>query len=733
MVSRPCGNIIQGLSLVPRGSRSLPSNNASFLSRHWISSTSKHWFPSAGGVEYGVDSGRQIERNDPGTTSQPSSDETGQADLRRRYVFRRIAKTRQPSKFVKPLIRPATSYPNRRESHNSLRKHVASARGVALAEFIGEKVGKKPVGLNSVLNYMLKNTPAYREVLDFKLRIEKKEVLQTHANLLEFEMKVRELQWKHECRLRMESADLDDEPISISISGTNISIRDFLSELVVVVGKVSAVKVLGQAQDASLPEYWAQGSDGGRPIPTPRSSTAHAAEIERKGERQYFSTYLVGEYGSGKRRPYTLTHRADQIPRPSVWTERSFEQYVGDLVHAQVPNHLKFSLYPVGTADHQCTVVGLLTELFTSEDLQPFISPSALKMALSYIYKRGSVFLPEARIIFHQAELRRLLDAETFQASLARTSQTGDLRSFQSALVALCQRGHYIGAGVWKAFLKMIKDPNMKLKVMKAMRTRRIHLLPSVQAEMGRQTAHMYLQLPENRDKKIRLFLAAQNREYGAYWLSTMMLNQMLDTLGAHGNFEACEELLDPDKLQVPLDEYTLNIMMTHSRTMAQKIDLLTRWPKLRPDAASYQLLFSTAWKQDFPNMLGVIWRYSVFAGHTSSKMRRLLTMLLRNRRNKRKGAWLLQKWESIVFGRDQLAAARHVHADGPENITASTIIKQYLDEAGSRRPLDDLGPKLRAAYEMDIKLKDLGEDAEPDAAETLTVEIPLGFPANEH
>jgi len=747
MVSRPCGNLFQGLSLVPRGSRNWLSKNQQFSTQHRISSTTKRCSLSTGSAEHIAVSNAETKnkecealRNDAAGTALESS--LGETRLgapstsnrqvpRKRDTFRHVAKTRLPSELSNPLITPATRYPSRRASHNALRKQVAAARRLSLTEYIGEELGKPKNTWSSTLSFMLQHTPEYSEVSDFRIGIEKGEILLAHATLREFEAEVWELRRKHECKVRIESNARDGALIILSLSGTNISIRELLSELVRIVGKISAVKVLDERQETSLLEDLGNRSDRQYLIPPPDSGE-HGAKDEKNAVFKYIDTDLVGEYGYRRRSPYKLTQRADHIPRPAVWTEDSFEQYVADLVFAQVPAHLNHSLYPVGKPDHQSTVVGLLTELFTSEDLQSFISAPAVKMALSYINKRGSVFLPEARTIFYQAELRRLVDAETFQSSLAQTSQAGNLRAFRSALGAMCKRGHYVGAGVWKAFLKMVKDPVIKLNIMNTMRSRRLHLLPSVRAELGRQTALIFLRRPENRDKDIRSLLAAQNRTYGTSWLNTMTINQMLDILGAHGNLGACDELLEymETSQRARPDQYTLNIMMTHTRSIPRKIALLSRWPELRPDAVSYQLLFSTAWRQRLPNMLGVVWRYSVFAGHTSFKMRQSLTMLVRPQTDMSKRMWSLKAWEDVVFGRDVLAAGRLLHIDNPESFGAWTLMKQYMEDAGERRPLVGLGPKLQEAYEMDMKIKNLQrEGGKSTSSGNLAVEIPLGVP----
>jgi hypothetical protein len=246
--------------------------------------------------------------------------------------------------------------------------------------------------------------------------------------------------------------------------------------------------------------------------------------------------------------------------------------------------------------------------------------------------------------------------------------------------------------------------------------------------ELGRQTVMMDLQHNADTDMNIRRLIHAQDRHYGPSWLDTITVNKMIDVFGARGNLEACHELLDlvDRNRRVRLDHYTLNTMMTHTRSIRQKISLLARWPGLDADAVTYHMLFATAWQQRLPNMLRVIWRYGVFAGLTSSKMRHTLTKLMRHELLLSKNRAFLKAWEDVILGRSELATARLSH---PNSTDAAWLMKKYMEDAGKLRPLVGLAIKLQEAYDMDMRIHKLNKEGALSTSmrESLTVNIPLG------
>ncbi|KAI1274012.1 hypothetical protein F5Y07DRAFT_374750 [Xylaria sp. FL0933] len=733
--------LVQGLSLGPREFRNQQPARSTLQARCWLSSSAE--FPSPIGDPEPL----SIQKLEIGqeTTDVAPRDERQKGPLRRAFArkpaalspsaqrrasLRRKMKAHVPSSYVTPMIKPSIQYPSKRASRRSLRKHVASARKQALHELARDALNKAPNDWRSTLDFMIRHTPKFGEVLDFKVGIGKGNAAQARATLSGLDTNLWQIQQRHHCKIRVESGFREDEPLILSLSGTTLSVRQALLELVGTVGRVSAVRVLDPALQISPTELWRGSPQGQSRIQLLRDGES-AAEEE-----------MVTVYGNStdfakmaerpKHKLYQLTCRADEIPRPTVWTRSSFERYVAKLVFARVPTHLHQSLYPIGLS-HQATVVHLLTRLFSSEDLRDFMSVTALKMALQYIHARAPVFRPAARAISYQAELQHLpLDAEVFQTFLTSAARAGDIQGFNSVLRAMHRKGHYMRVETWNSFLTMIQNPKVKSYITRKMRSRGLHRLRPILEEIGRQKVILFLQNFSDTEIDMQRLLHAQESKYGSSWLDTITLNRIIDVLGSRGSLEACHELLDSvdDSRLVKPDHYTLNTMMTHTMSIPQKIALLSRWPKLRPDDVTYQLFFKAAWKQRLPNMLRIIWRYAVFANLTNSKMRYTLKELMRPRSVLSKNRALIKEWEDVILGRSELEAGRLLSSEGGKGFGTTYLMNKYKKDAGELRPLVDLAAKLQEAYEMDMKIHKLikeGVEMSPSMKESLTVGIPLG------
>ncbi|KAI3328703.1 hypothetical protein F4824DRAFT_482752 [Ustulina deusta] len=732
-------SLVQGLSLVPREHCNLPCRSP-LQARCWLSSSAE--FPPPIG-ELEPASVREDEANQtaadgalrdesrgrPRRSAFATRASTSSSAARGRHFLKSIAMARVPSSRATPLIKPWVQYPNKHARRRSLRKHVASSRRQVLHEYTRDALKKPPNDWHSTLDFMVRHTPKFGEMLDFKVGIGKGAAAQARATLSDLDTNLWQIQQRHHCKIRIESGFDEDEPLILSLSGTTVSVRESLLEIVRTVGKVSAVRVLDPALQISSPEL-GSGTVQGQPI-----QLLHDGESAAEDETVTVygrTTDFVKMAQRPRYQSYQLTTRADEIPRPAVWTKSSFEQYVAKLVLARVPTHLHRSLYPVGL-DHQATVVHLLTTLFSSEDLRAAASVTALKMALRFIHSRAPVFRPAARTISYRTELQHLpLDAEVFQTFLTAASRARDLQGFNSVLRAMHRKGYYMGAGVWSEFLAMIEDPRIKSYVMGKMRSRGLHHLPPIREVLGRQKAVMDVESCADTEINIQSLLHAQDRLYGTSWLNTVTLNKMIYILGARGNLEACYELLDlvDHDRRVRPDHYTLNTMMTHNRSIPQKIALLSRWPWLSPDGVTYQQLFSAAWKQHLPNMLRVIWRYSVFANLTSSKMRHTLTMLTLPEVAPSRNRAFLKAWQDVILGRRELAAGKPLVRKGAQGFGAVHLMAKYKEEAAAERPLVRLEIKLKEAYDMDMrihKLKKEGIEMSSSVKDSLTISIPLG------
>lgn len=636
---------VQGLSLVPRESRNMLFASR-IQARCWLSSSAEA--PSSAGeltdftFKKLVDKSARVEKADRALRSKAemtpqhsawakTTSASSTSPMARRWLFpRRVAKRRVLGPQADPLIKQPIQYPDRLSSRRSLCRHIVSTRRQDLHEYVRTALGKPANDWHSTLDFMIRHTPKFGEILDFKVGIGRRARVQAQATLSELDTNLWQIQQRHHCKIHIVSGFEEDEPLILSLTGTNVSVRESLLEIIRTIGKVFAVRVLDPNLQISAAETSKGSSRDQLPIQL-------LSDDESASEDDIVTVYgHNADFARMAQRPkhklYQLTTRASEIPKPTIWTKSSFEQYVAKLVCARMPTHLHKALYPVGP-DHQSTVVQLLTDLFTSEDLRAAVSVAALKLALRYILGPGPRFRPAARTIMYEAELQHLpLDAEAFHILLISASKAGDLGEFNSIVRAMQKKGHYMRVETWTAFLTMIQDPRIKYFIMRKMRSRGLQRLQPILDELGRQNMILDLERGTGTKMSIQHLLQVQDRWYGPSWLNTITLNRMIYVIGAQGSLEACHELLDlvVSNRRAQLDAYTLNTMMTNTKSIPQKLALLSRWPGMEPDDLTYKLLFKMAWKQRLPNMLRVIWRYAAFSGLSSSHMRHTLTKLLR-------------------------------------------------------------------------------------------------------
>ncbi|KAI1825256.1 hypothetical protein F4861DRAFT_502187 [Xylaria intraflava] len=747
--ARPRLALVKAFSLVPRESQHLlqPVSSVRSRTRRWLSSSTEppplggkpeqwtaHEFGDVGKAD-GVPQDEAAQESAhprlemtsalPPTMASSSSSSSSPFRVRGNVLSRhKIKQMRGLRERFTALIKRPVLYSSRYASRRSLWKHRTSVKKQIIHEHSRGDVFRRPVNTwFSTLEFMIRNTPKYGDILDFKVVIGKGAAAQARSALSEFDSNLWDIQKRHHCHIRM-GRDAHNTPLVLILSGTNISVRAALVDLVKIIGKVSAIRI----RDPALESTWKDGSARVMPIRI-------LDEGDRASPDETITVYGQDEakFVRMARRPeqklYDLHTRADLIARPTVWNRYTFAQYVSRLVLGRVPTYLHKSLYSVGP-DHQTTVIDILTQILTAEELRSAVSVSALNMALRFILSRGPAFRPAAWTIFNQAEQLRLpLDAETFHIFLVSASTAGDLESFNSTLRAMQRKGHYVRSETWGAFISMIQNPQVKYYTMKRMKSRGLFRLEYILQEVGRQNVMINLERRFHEGMRFEDVLDTQDKRYGPGWLNTITLNKMLDLLGAQGNLSACHELLGLAEKdgRVRPDIYTLNTMLSHTRVIPMKIALLSRWPHLSPDSVAYQQMFQTAWKARLPNMLRVIWRYAVFANETTSQMRHNLTKLLYPSRDPSNKRVFLDAWKDVILGRSEVARLVPGHTG---RIGAAQLMKLYAADIQDPELLSDLATKLGEAYGMDMKIHKLrkeGGEISASTRDSLTVDIPVG------
>ncbi|KAI2778400.1 hypothetical protein F4815DRAFT_477589 [Daldinia loculata] len=697
---------VSGLSLIPREQRNPLYQESSLL--RWISTTHR-------------DTKTEL-------TSKDMLDELLKAKsqsffiraLRRRDIKKRSGFQPKASELVKRPIR----YPTKEESLRSLRKHRGSAARQHLYDSAHEVSSKPSSSWHWTFDFMLRHTIDIREILYFQLIIGKGVAAEARALLSEPDTHISQICRRNESLVRIEEINPENGELVLSLSGSEDSVRKSLLDILGVVGKITAVRVSDPTLESLLLDVW-KGAAGKRPEIRLLGGGEVAVDDKTLTVQTSFSNFV-------KYKSYRLTRRADEINRPTEWTQDSFEKYVAALVHGRVPSHLARSLYPE-FPDHQETVVSLLTELFTSEHTRSAASLSALKMAINFIESRGGGFRQASRTIFNQAEMLNFsMDAEIFNIFLVSASKAGDLDGFNSILRAMVRKGYAPQGRSWVAFVEMIQSPALKRYIVAKLRTKGLNRNPSILRAIGRQMAIIDLERHISTEFDVRTFVREQDKKYGSRWLDTITVNRIVDVLGAHRNLDACNALLDLiyDTGITSPNAVTLNTILTHTKSFAQQIaifkSILTRWPRLALHADTYNLLFGAAWKRRYPNMLRVILRYAALARRTTPKLRYTLTKLLTQRQHLSARWVFLKTWEDVIFGQTELAEMRAIHSD---SLKVEHMIHKYVEQTQGMKLEASFLDKLEEALEMDVRIHQLRKNGlltTPSTSVRKSLSVPL-------
>ncbi|KAI0108409.1 hypothetical protein F4814DRAFT_427874 [Daldinia grandis] len=699
---------VSGLSLIPREQRNPFHQEQSLL--RWISTT--HW-----NTKTKLASEDILNKLLNGRSQSFLIRAFRRRDMKKRSGF-------QPK--TPELVKRPVQYPIKRESLRSLRKHRGSAARQYLYESAREISSESLSSWHSTFDFMLRHTTDIREILYFQLIIGKGVAAEARAALSEPDTHISQICRRNESFVRIEEISPENGELVLSLSGSEDSVRKSLVDIIEVVGKITAVRVSDPALGSLLLDVW-KGATGKRPEIRLLGDGEVTVDDKTLTVQTSFSNYV-------KYKGYPLTMRADEINRPTEWTQDSFEKYVAALVHGRLLPHLAQTLYPE-FPDHQETVVSLLTELFTSDHTRSAASLSALKIAVNFIESRGSGFRQASRTIFNQAEMLSFsMDAEIFNIFLISASKAGDLNGFNSILRAMVRKGYAPQGRSWVAFVEMIQSPALKRYIVAKLRTKGLNRNPSTLRAIGRQMAIMDLERHMSTEFDVRTFVREQDKKYGPRWLDTITFNRIIDVLGTHHNLDACNALLDLiyDTGITSPNAITLNTILTHTKSFAQQIALfrpiLTRWKRLALHADTYNLLFGAAWKRRYPNMLRVILRYAALARRTTPKLRYTLTKLLTQRQHLSTQWAFLKSWEDVIFGQTELAEMRATYQD---SLKVEHMIHKYIEQTQGMKLEASFLDKLEEALEMDVTIHQLRKNGLPtnpstSVRESLSVPLPL-------
>ncbi|KAK3941245.1 putative pentatricopeptide repeat domain-protein [Diplogelasinospora grovesii] len=572
------------------------------------------------------------------------------------------------------VVKPVTEYPSKHETRQSLRKNHQALTQQRRLEYLRIANRTRPPDWRVILQNLSKFTPTYSPeyVNDAVKVIIPKD--STDMLLSDVENNVWDIRSRTGCVMKLYRGKKNAEEPYLVLSGERAAVDTAVEDILKVTKKVTVLLLSDKNGETILHNGTEDGSSDGA---LPQSPVT----IDRRRP-------------TGDHRPYNLETSVDAIPQPEEWTKESFEQYVAALTLGRLPPNLESQLYPKGEK-HEMAVISRLHAVFNDPATRAAVSNSALKLALTYIAKRGHSFKPDARALFVRMEMLGLrMDTEVFNILAMSHVKAKDLRSFQTTIRLMIRRGHQPNLRTWTLFLRLIEAEEVKRYILHAMNHKGLFSAPlavkAVASEMAEHDTYRAIQLGQD----LKTFLAGQEALYGPEWLSNRAADKVIDVLGRYGRFDDIAEFLRilyaSENPTLQPSTVTLNTVITHCKLQNQ-IDAAIDFVQLFEehgakqdggtaafDPVTYHLLFEMAWKLKKPNTVSVIWRYAYLVNATSYRMRRRGAMLLLAGSQSQEGSTTTTtRWASRVA---KLAAGRAAVASaGKSDPEAHRLAMQAL------------------------------------------------------
>lgn len=544
------------------------------------------------------------------------------------------------SKVAKSVfVKQAREYPNMRESRESRRAHQASISTQVYFDRNVQNLLKQGIHINPdstdwrhVLELLASTTPEQSvEWIEDGMKIELSE--RKLAAIMDDggDEKIGAIRRRSGASIKVSRADSPTTSSALLVSGTRAGINSATAELRRIAGRITITRL------------WA-------PLAPDEAET----ESFDDDDDDFFVPPLTREEG-GLWQRMKVDHNAYTTPWPSHMSSSSFERYVASLTDSVMYPHLNSVLYnPTKHAvllNHERAVARRLKRAFMNYEARPWISCSALKLALSFLCRHGDKYLPEARSIFVMMDKFGLrMDADVFNMLLRAPTTTRHLRKFRQTVILMTRKGFAPNLDTWILFLRMFESVEVKSYVLQAMNSKNLLGTPEAIQRVAEEMAPFDTEHAVGQGKDLSTFMQEQSDRYGPDWLTRDAANQVLDVLCRYGRFQDAFELLDrmrahlesipveykADRIAHQPDVISFNTIISHARTQGKMPVAVNAIRKMKTaafavqaDRVTFGLLFEMAWKSRLRSTLSIIWKYASLARLTTWRMRMRVADLL--------------------------------------------------------------------------------------------------------
>ena len=348
-------------------------------------------------------------------------------------------------------------------------------------------------------------------------------------------------------------------------------------------------------------------------------------------EPQPFRYCLAGEA------PRYRQVRAQDIPRPMLWSSLAFTAYVEDLAQSEVSRLMQRHVYLDGPT-HTDAVNTAIMLLFEDESLRPYATTKAFHIALSFYYKINNI--SSVRKLFNLMNKTDVsISAETFNIMLCGAAAKKDLHNFTYLLRVMTRMGLSPNGDTWIAFLMVLKDKRAKLLTTRYMKEAAMLENAAMLQPVVGQIIDIELASHLAGGQNLESFVLLMDSRYGLDWLSVRTGNQICHILGENGSVSQAVEVLGvmADRGCRP-NNVTLHIFLEHCRRLRQVqraleiLQVFERQFNVTPRQDEFESLFMLVWRTGRINCCRAVWRAACLEAAVSYRMQQLvLRSLLRN------------------------------------------------------------------------------------------------------
>ncbi|KAL6892484.1 hypothetical protein HDV57DRAFT_507253 [Trichoderma longibrachiatum] len=332
----------------------------------------------------------------------------------------------------------------------------------------------------------------------------------------------------------------------------------------------------------------------------------------------------------------------EEAPRPEQWTMENLDGYIRMLVCGRLRPHLALRYYAKpekdGTfVDTDGIRVQLIMAALTDPGAKAYITPSILKMAMSFMAHKGGHRADADRLLTLAEEWGIPLDTEAYNIMLEGYVTKRDVAFFHKLLLKMQQRYFQPNARTWLLFLELVEKEIERRQIIVAMYDLGLFKDPATRRGIARIMATHDAYVAFRSGKRLDAFMAEQKSRYGDDWFTTDAMNSILTEFfrfheRSHRRFDDFRGLIEKqseDGRKVGTD--TINLVLERCLVYKDWDTALWALTKLHEsgceaDHLTYQYVIRLAIRLHLPHALGV----AVFYAALEYKLRDVTRVILR-------------------------------------------------------------------------------------------------------